>query len=90
MRATLSDDDISDEHKKGLIERWYVCRDTCLLADLFPPGAKEIIVEIINEQGMEMVKTEVKLMLEKLSKKTDDEEKLAAQILLDLNQGDQQ
>ena len=90
MRATLSDDDISDEHKKGLIERWYVCRDTCLFADLFPPGAKEIIVEIINEQGMEMVKTEVKLMLEKLSKKTDDEEKLAAQILLDLNQGDQQ
>ena len=38
---------------------------------------------------MEMVKTEVKLMLEKLRRKTDDEEKLAAQILLDLNQGDQ-
>ena len=32
---------------------------------------------------MEMVKTEVKLMLEKLRRKT------AAQILLDLNQGDQ-
>ena len=38
---------------------------------------------------MEMVKTEVKLMLEKLRRKTDDEEKLASQILLDLNQGDQ-
>ena len=25
MRATLSDDDISDEDKKGLIEKWYVC-----------------------------------------------------------------
>ena len=36
-----------------------------------------------------MVKTEVKLMLEKLSRKTDAEEKLAAQILLDLNQEDQ-
>ena len=35
---------------------------------------------------MEMVKTEVKLMLEKLRRKTDDEEKLAAQILLDFNQ----
>ena len=25
MRATLSDDDISDEDKKVLIEKWYVC-----------------------------------------------------------------
>ena len=89
MRATLSDDDISDEHKKGLIERWYVCRDTCLFADLFPPRAKETIVEIINEQGMEMVKAEVKLMLEKLCRKTDDEAQEAAQTLLELKKGDQ-
>ena len=66
------------------------CKDNCLFADLFSPEAKEIIAEIINEQGRELVKTEVKLMLEKLRRKTDDEEKLAAQILLDLNQGDQQ
>ena len=25
MRSTLSNDDISDEDKKGLIEKWYVC-----------------------------------------------------------------
>ena len=25
MRAKLSDDDISDEHKKGLIQKWHVC-----------------------------------------------------------------
>ena len=65
------------------------CKDNCLFADLFSHEAKEIIVKIKNEPGMEMVKTEVKLMLEKLRRKTDDEEKLAAQILLDLNQGDQ-
>nr|POE45010.1 hypothetical protein CFP56_61401 [Quercus suber] len=49
------------------------CSDTCLFADLFSPEAKEIIFEIINEQGVEMVETEVKLMLEKLRRKTDDE-----------------
>ena len=66
------------------------CKDNCLFADLFSPEAKEIIAEIINEQGREMVKTEVKLMLEKLCSKTDDEVQVAAQILLELKQGDQQ
>ena len=66
------------------------CKETSFWAALFSPESKNKIVEIINEQGMEMVKTAVKLMLEKLSKKTDAEEKLAAQILLDLNQEDQQ
>ena len=41
------------------------CKDTCLFADLFSPEGKIIILEIINQQGMEMVETEVKLMLEK-------------------------
>ena len=127
MRAKLSDDDLSDEHKKGLIQKWYDCfnvkgkekkakasssnsekkelqasksqasssnelgcKETSFWAALFSPESKNKIVEIINEQGMEMVKTAVKLMLEKLSRKTDAEEKLAAQILLDLNQEDQQ
>ena len=66
------------------------CKDNCLFADLFSPEAKEIIAEIINEQGREMVKTEVKLMLEKLCSKTADEVQVAAQILLELKQGDQQ
>ena len=66
------------------------CKDTCLYADLFSPEAKEIIFEIINEQGVEMVETEVKLMLEKLCRKTDDEVQVAAQIFLELKQGDQQ
>ena len=66
------------------------CKDNCLFADLFSPEAKEIIAEIINEQGREMVKTEVKLMLEKLCSKTDDEVQVTAQILLELKQGDQQ
>ena len=58
------------------------CKDTCLFADLFSPEGKERIVEIINEQGMEMVETEVKLMLEKLCRKTDDEVQVSTQILL--------
>ena len=63
------------------------CKDTCLFLDLFSPEAKERIVEIINEQGTEMVKTEVKLMLEKLCRKTDDEVQVAVQIFLELKKG---
>ena len=120
MRAKLSDDDISDEDKKGLIKKWYVCfnakgkekkaglsssknekkelqaskcqacslnelgcKDTCLLAGLFSPEAKEIIVKIINEQGMEWLEAELKPKLEKLSRETGDEVQVA-QIMLDL------
>ena len=65
------------------------CKDNCLFADLFSPGAKEIIVEIINEQGMEWVETEVKPKLEKLWREINEE--LVAQIMLDLkNNCDQQ
>ena len=65
------------------------CKDNCLFADLFSPKAKEIIVEIINEQGMEWVETEVKPKLEKLWREINEE--LVAQIMLDLkNNCDQQ
>ena len=105
MRATLTDDAISDEDKKGLIEKWYVClnakgkqkkalqaskcqasssnelgcKDTCLLAGLFPHGAKEIILE----QGKEWVEAELKPKLEELCKEIDKELQVA-RIMLDL------
>ena len=126
MRATLSDDDISDEDKKVLIEKWYVCfnaegkekkaglsssknekkelqaskcqacslnelgcKDTCLLAGLFSPEAKEIIVKIINEQGMEWLEAELKPKLEKLCRETGDEVQVA-QIMLNLKKIDEE
>ena len=62
-----------------------VCKDTCLFIDLFPPGAKEIIVE----QGMEWVEAELKPKLEELWREID--EVRVAQIMLDFkNNGDQQ
>ena len=53
------------------------CKDTCLFADLFPPGAKEIIIV----QGMEWVEAELKPKLEKLWREIN--EVLVAQIMLD-------
>ena len=126
MRATLSDDDISDEDKKGLIENWCVyanaegkkekagssssknekkesqaskcqacssnelgCKDNCLFADLFSRRAKEIIVEIINKQGMELLEAELKPKLEKLCRETGDEVQVA-QIMLNLKKIDEE
>ena len=64
------------------------CKDTCLFVYLFSPEAKEIIVKIKNEQGMEWVETEVKPKLEKLWREID-EVLVAAQIMLDFkNNGD--
>ena len=66
------------------------CNDTCFFAALFSPEEKDKIVEIINELGMEMVETEMKLMLEKLFTKADELREVA-QIMLELkNKGDQQ
>ena len=119
MIEMLSNDDISDEGKKGLIENWCVCpnaegkkekarsssskngqkelqaskcqasssnelgcKDTCLLAGLFSPEAKEIIFEIKNKQGMELLVAELKPKLEKLCRETGDKVQVA-QIMLD-------
>ena len=66
------------------------CKETCLCAALFSPESKNKIDEIIKEQGLERVKTEVMLVFEKVSKKSDDEVQVAAQILLKLKEGNQQ
>ena len=77
MRKVLSDASTTKEEKKDHVQKW---KGLVLFADLFSPEAKEIIVKIINEQGMEMVKTEVKLMLEAQE---------AAKTLLELKKGNQ-
>ena len=70
---------------------WIIgCKETCLCAALFSPESKNKIDEIIKEQGLERVKTEVMLVLEKVSRKSDDEVQVAAQILLKLKEGNQQ
>ena len=66
------------------------CKETCLCAALFSPESKNKIDEIIKEQGVERVKTEVMLVLEKVSRKSDDEVQVAAQSLLKLKEGNQQ
>nr|POF07301.1 hypothetical protein CFP56_45442 [Quercus suber] len=54
------------------------CKDTCLFADLFPRGAKEVIVE----QGEEWVEAELKPKLERLWREIEEEQEVA-RIMLD-------
>ena len=98
----FTDANTTKEDNEQLLQKWNAfsidtassnelgCKDTCLFANLFSPEAKEIIVKIKNEQGMEWVETEVKPKLEKLWREID-EVLVAAQIMLDFkNNGDQQ